>query len=78
MFTYMIVHLAFHAPGLAMIHRRKLAPALPSTQTKKKEVGMRMKSPPYYKAVWTDIASAKFSIAHSKFILIDMAEFISN
>ena len=37
-----------------------------------------MKSPPYYKAAWADIAHAKFSIARAEFILIDITELILN
>ena len=37
-----------------------------------------MKSPPYYKAAWADIARVKFSIARAEFSLIDIIELILN
>ena len=37
-----------------------------------------MKSPSEYKAVWADIAHAKFSVASLEFILIDITELILN
>ena len=57
--------------GLAMICYHSCKP-------RKMEAYVDEESLPQYKAVWTDITSAKFSVAHLKFILIGMAELISN
>ena len=47
-------------------------------KSRKRRLGRVMKSPSWSKAVWADIAHAKFWIACPEFILIDLTEFILN